>query len=95
MTHSCAVSKVIDVLPTGSKIMVRCMGSKSSEVELNYNFKARQWYHVALTLSCGSALTPGWARLYVDGVLQASERFKYPKVDWGLSQGLRINRPWP
>ena len=91
MTHSCAVSKVVDVLPTGSKMMVRCMGSKSSEVELDYKFKARQWYHVALTLSSGSALTPGWARLYVDGVLQASERFRYPKVDRGLSQGLRIN----
>ena len=60
--------------------MVRCMGAKSSEVELEHSFKARQWYHVALTLSSGSALTPGWARLYVDGLLEASERFKYPKV---------------
>ena len=59
---------------------MRCMGAKSSEVELEHSFKARKWYHVALTLSSGSALTPGWARLYVDGLLEASERFKYPKV---------------
>ena len=59
---------------------MRCMGAKSSEVELEHSFKARRWYHVALTLSAGSALTPGWARLYVDGRLEASERFKYPKV---------------
>lgn len=64
----------------GRKIIVRCMGPKSSEVELDFKFSARQWYHVALTLSSGSALTPGWARLYVDGLLEASERFKYPKV---------------
>ena len=64
----------------GSKIMVRCMGAKSCEVELKHTFIARQWYHVALTFSSGSALTPGWARLYVNGVLEASERFKYPKV---------------
>ena len=56
------------------------MGPKSSEVELDYKFDARKWYHVALTFSSGSALTPGWARLYVNGVLEASERFKYPKV---------------
>ena len=68
------------VLLAGSKLVVRCMGSKSSEVELEHSFKARQWCHVSLTLSCGSALTPGWARLYVDGLLEASERFKYPKV---------------
>ena len=65
--------------------MVRCMGAKSSEVELEHSFKARQWYHVALTLSSGSALTPGWARLYVDGLLEASERFKYPKVHCRLT----------
>ena len=65
---------------TGSKIIVRCMGPKSSEVELDYKFDARKWYHVALTFSSGSALTPGWARLYVNAILEASERFKYPKV---------------
>lgn len=95
MTHSSATSKEVVFVPTGSKIMVRCMGSKSSEVELDFKFKTRQWYHVTLTLSSGSALTPGWARLYVDGVLEASERFKYPKVDWACPEvsGSPVFRP--
>lgn len=74
---------------------MRCMGAKGSEVELVHSFQARQWYHVGLTLSSGSALTPGWARLYVDGVLEASERFKYPKVHHKAVLGRYTPCTWP
>ncbi len=47
---------------------------------LDYRFDAKRWYHVVLTHSTGSALTPSWARLFVNGLLEASARFRYPKL---------------
>lgn len=60
--------------------MVRCHSPKVAEVVLDYRFEAKRWYHVVLTHSTGSALTPSWARLFVNGVLEASARFRYPKL---------------
>ena len=53
---------------------------------MGYQFLPRRWYHVALTHTPGSALAPSWVRLYINGALEASERFKFPKV--GLSDHL-------
>lgn len=65
----------------GSRIAVRALGaSKTSEAQLEYKFQAKQWYHVVLTHSTGSALAPAWVRLFVNGTLEASERFRYLKV---------------
>lgn len=65
----------------GSKIAVRALGAnKTSEAQFEYGFQAKQWYHIVLTHSTGSALAPAWVRLFVNGILEASERFKYPKV---------------
>ena len=69
------------VVHAGSRIAVRALGAnKTSEAQLEYKFQAKQWYHIVLTHSTGSALAPAWVRLFVNGTLEASERFKYPKV---------------
>ena len=60
--------------------MVRCLGAKTGEAELDFQFLPRRWYHVALSHSAGSALAPAWLRLHVNGALEASERLKYPKA---------------
>ena len=54
--------------------------SKAGEAQLDYKFEPKQWYHVVLTHSTGSALAPSWIRLFANGSLEASERLKYPKV---------------
>lgn len=59
---------------------MRCHSPKVSEVVLDYRFEAKRWYHVVISHSAGSALTPSWARLFVNGVLEASARFKYPRL---------------
>ncbi|KAK9905588.1 hypothetical protein WJX75_002584 [Coccomyxa subellipsoidea] len=69
----------------GSTIAVRSLGAKTSEAQLEFRFEAKRWYHVVLTHSTGSALAPAWVRLFVNGTLEASERFKYPKVQEPLN----------
>lgn len=77
---STTVSKRFCVLCAGSTIAVRSLGAKTSEAQLEFRFEAKRWYHVVLTHSTGSALAPAWVRLFVNGTLEASERFKYPKA---------------
>lgn len=75
------VARTKIMVHAGSKIAVRALGAnKTSEAQLEYRFQAKQWYHIVLTHSTGSALAPAWVRLFVNGTLEASERFKYPKV---------------
>lgn len=68
-------------MTAGSKIAVRCLGAnKTNEAELDYVLQPKRWYHIVLTHSTGSALALSVVRLFVNGTLEASERFKYPKV---------------
>jgi hypothetical protein len=71
---------------------VRSLGgaNKASEAQLDYTFQSKQWYHVVLTHSTGSALAPAWIRLFVNGGLEASERLKYPKAS---ATKLPVNTP--
>ena len=59
------------------------MTPKLTEVTLPFPFQPNRWYHVAITHSTGSALSSSVIRMFVDGSLEASSRFKYAKV-WML-----------
>ena len=56
------------------------MQPKLSEVTLPFLFQPSRWYHVVITHTTGSALSSSMVRLFVDGNLEASTRFKYVKV---------------
>lgn len=58
------------------------MAPKLTEVALPFQFQPNKWYHVVLTHSTGSALSSSVVRMFVDGNLEASSRFKYAKVSW-------------
>lgn len=66
---------------TGYRVVLRCMQPRLTEVTLPFQFQPNQWYHVVLTHSTGSALTSSMVRLFVNGNLEASSKFKYAKVD--------------
>lgn len=61
-------------------MVVRCMAPKLTEVALPFQFQPNKWYHVVITHSTGSALSSSVVRMFVDGNLEASSRFKYAKV---------------
>ena len=65
---------------TGNRVVVRCMAPKLTEVALPFQFQPNKWYHVVITHSTGSALSSSVVRMFVDGSLEASSRFKYVKV---------------
>lgn len=65
---------------TGSRVVVRCLAPKLTEVALPYHFHPNRWYHVVITHTTGSALSSSFIRMFVDGNLEASSRFKYVKV---------------
>ncbi|DBA78126.1 TPA: hypothetical protein ACH3X2_008097 [Trebouxia sp. C0005] len=65
---------------TGNRVVVRCMAPKLTEVALPFQFQPNKWYHVVLTHSTGSALSSSVVRMFVDGNLEASSRFKYAKI---------------
>ena len=56
------------------------MAPKLTEVALPFQFQPNKWYHVVITHSTGSALSSSVVRMFVDGNLEASSRFKYIKV---------------
>lgn len=56
------------------------MAPKLTEVALPFQFQPNTWYHVVITHSTGSALSSSVVRMFVDGNLEASSRFKYTKV---------------
>ena len=60
--------------------MVRILGARPVELPLSYQFLPRRWYHLALTHSAGGPLTASQVHMFVDGTLEASARFKFPKV---------------
>lgn len=64
----------------GSRVVVRCLAPKLTEVALPFQFQASRWYHVVITHTTGSALSSSFIRMFVDGNLEASSRFKYAKV---------------
>lgn len=64
----------------GAQLVVNCLSPKLSSVVMNHSFVPRKWCHIVLTHSTGNALTSPMLRLYVNGLLEASARFKYPKV---------------
>ena len=64
----------------GNRVVVRCMNPKLTEVSLPFQFQSHRWYHVVVAHSTGSALTSSVVRLFVNGNLEASSRFKYAKV---------------
>lgn len=68
------------VAVAGSRVVVRCLAPKLTEVALPFQFQASRWYHVVITHSTGSALSSSFIRMFVDGNLEASSRFKYAKV---------------
>lgn len=65
---------------TGSRVVVRCLAPKLTEVALPFHFQPNRWYHVVITHTTGSALSSSFIRMFVDGNLEASSRFKYVKV---------------
>ena len=66
---------------TGDRLHVRCLLQHAvDELALDFRFKPRHWYHVAVAHSAGSALTHPSVRLIVEGRLEATGRLKYPKV---------------
>ena len=69
----------------GNRVVVRCMAPKLTEVTLPFLFQPSRWYHVVITHSTGSALSSSFIRMFIDGTLEASARFKYAKVSY-LSQ---------
>ena len=69
-----------DDINAGYRVVVRCLQPKLTEVTLPFQFKPSRWYHVVLTHSTGSALSSSMVRLFVDGALEASSRFKYARV---------------
>ena len=64
----------------GNRVVVRCMAPKLTEVALTFQFQPNKWYHLVITHSTGSALSSSVVRMFVDGSLEASSRFKYVKV---------------
>lgn len=70
--------------PAGNRVVVRCMAPKLTEVALPFQFQPNKWYHVIITHSTGSALSSSVVRMFVDGNLEASSRFKYVKVWQGM-----------
>ncbi len=56
------------------------MAPKLTEVALPFQFQPNKWYHLVITHSTGSALSSSVVRMFVDGSLEASSRFKYVKV---------------
>ena len=67
-------------LCTGYRVVMRCMQPRVSEVTLPFLFQPSRWYHVVITHTTGSALSSSMVRLFVDGNLEASSKFKYFKV---------------
>ena len=67
--------KLLLLFLAGNRVVVRCMAPKLTQVAL-----PSRWYHVAITHSTGSALSSSMLRMFVDGNLEASSRFKYAKV---------------
>ncbi|KAL3142038.1 hypothetical protein ABBQ32_004670 [Trebouxia sp. C0010 RCD-2024] len=65
---------------SGSRVVVRCLAPKLTEVALPFQFQASRWYHVVITHTTGSALSSSFIRMFVDGNLEASSRFKYAKI---------------
>lgn len=65
---------------TGSRLVVRCLAPKLTELALPYHFHPNRWYHVVITHTTGSALSSSFIRMFVNGNLEASSRFKYAKV---------------
>lgn len=62
------------------------MQPRLSEVTLPFLFQPKQWYHVVITHSTGSALSSSMVRLFVNGNLEASSKFKYVKVEFSTVQ---------
>lgn len=60
-------------------------GAKPLEAAFNFSFQAKKWYHIAVSHSCGGPLSTPMIHLFVNGVLQNSCRFKYPKVAVALA----------
>lgn len=64
----------------GDKLLIYCAGGKTAETAMKFSFQAGQWYHLAISHSSGGPLSASFVCLYVDGELQSSARFRYPKV---------------
>lgn len=47
---------------------------------LEYRFRPKQWYHVVLCHSAGTALSSSYVTLFVNGTLEATAKLRYPKV---------------
>ena len=60
--------------------MLRIMQQRPLELPLSFQFMPRRWYHVVLTHSPGGALSASLVHLFVDGTLEASGKFRFPKV---------------
>ena len=71
------------------------MTPKLTEVTLPFPFQPNRWYHVAITHSTGSALSSSVIRMFVDGSLEASSRFKYAKVWTQQSANASSVTAWP
>ena len=64
----------------GAALVVRVLGPRPFELPLAYQFLPRRWYHLALTHSPGGPLSASLVHLFVDGTLEASSKFRFPKV---------------
>ena len=73
------------LLDAGDCLHVRCVLQHAvDELALDFRFKPRDWYHVAVAHHAGSALTHPTVRLFVEGRLEGTGRLKYPKVSLHL-----------
>lgn len=57
------------------------MPKATEELVLDHCFKPKQWQHVVISHSGGSALVQPVVRLFVDGSPEANGRLRYPKVE--------------
>lgn len=75
-------SETLGLPSVGDRMHVRVhMPKATEELVLNHRFKPKQWQHVVVSHSAGSALVQPVVRLFVDGSPEANGRLRYPKVD--------------
>ena len=65
---------------TGGALVLRIMQPRPLELPLSFQFMPRRWYHLVLTHSPGGALSASLVHLFVDGTLEGSGKFRFPKV---------------
>lgn len=68
------------LLLAGDVLAVRVLLPRPFELTLKHKFVPRQWYHVVVAHSMGGTLSPSTVSLFVNGILEAHAKFRYPRV---------------